>query len=154
MKWTPFKRSYYPPVTADELRWKFGVSVMEAEQILEEMRTAEVYLNNKYQVQVRDHQLDKNWPRMVHLSIKRIDKEPVHDWRDLQRIKNELVGEECEGIELYPAESRVVDGANQYHLWVVKDPSKRIPVGFFDGRMVSGAEKAESIGAKQRPFEE
>jgi hypothetical protein len=37
----------------------------------------------------------------------------VHDWRDLQRIKNQLVGPECEAVELYPAESRKVDTANQ-----------------------------------------
>ena len=53
---------------------------------------------------------------MAKLSIRRNDREAVHDWRDLQRIKNELVGPECEGFELYPAESRLVDTANQFWL--------------------------------------
>lgn len=41
-----------------------------------------------------------------------------HDWREFQRIKNEVVGPEREAVELYPAESRLVDTANEYHLWV------------------------------------
>jgi len=53
---------------------------------------------------------------MLHLSIKRLDKHPVRDWRHFQRIKNELIGEENEAVELYPAQSRLVDTTNQYHL--------------------------------------
>jgi hypothetical protein len=41
---------------------------------------------------------------MVCLSAKRVDREPLQDWRVLQEIKNALVGEECEAIELFPAE--------------------------------------------------
>jgi hypothetical protein len=65
-----------------------------------------------------------------HLSIKRIDQEPVHDWRDLQRIKNQLLGPDCEAVELYPAEERLVDTANQYHLWGSTDPKFRFGFGF------------------------
>lgn len=65
--------------------------------------------------------------RIVHLSIKRNDRKPIHSWADLQWIKNQLVGPETEAIELYPAESRVIDAANQYHLWVIQG---RWPVGF------------------------
>jgi len=91
-----------------------------------------VYKNDTYQVSMRDLGED-----FVHLSIKRIDREPIHDWRDLQAIKNELVGEECEGIELYPAESRLVDTANQYHLWVAKKSTFRFPFGFDSKRVVT-----------------
>jgi hypothetical protein len=85
------------------------------------------------------------------LSIKRNDQEPVHDWRDLQYIKNQLVGEENEGCELFPAESRLVDGANQYHLWVFENTTIQFPFGF-TGRMVT--EKPIVEGAVQRPFPE
>ncbi len=85
----------------------------------------------------------------IHLSIKRNDKEPIHDWRDLQEIKNQLVGEENEAFELYPAESRLVDMANQYHLWVFKDKELKMPIGF-NTRGVGSKEDAEKIGAKQR----
>ena len=67
---------------------------------------------------------------MVCLSIKRRDREPIHDWRHLQEIKNALVGEQCEAFELYPAEERLVDTANQYWLWCFADPTMRLPIGF------------------------
>lgn len=46
---------------------------------------------------------------------------------DAQRIKNELLGDEYEACELYPAESRLVDGANQFHLWAING---QFPFGF------------------------
>ena len=51
------------------------------------------------------------------------------DWRDYQRIKNELCGTDCEGIEIFPQESRLVDTANQFHLWVF-EPSKSLGIGY------------------------
>jgi hypothetical protein len=44
----------------------------------------------------------------------RLDGQAIHDWRELQRIKNEIVGDEIEAVELYPAESRLLDTANWY----------------------------------------
>lgn len=63
------------------------------------------------------------------LSIGRIDGEAVHNWRDFQAIKNQLAGPEREAIELYPAESRLVDTVNEYHLWVMPE-GKSVPCGF------------------------
>jgi hypothetical protein len=54
---------------------------------------------------------------LIQLSIRTLDNQPKHDWRDFQRIKNELLGPEVEGIELYPAESRLVDTSNQYYMF-------------------------------------
>jgi hypothetical protein len=108
----------------------------------------EVFTNSRYQVIKRFVGAGGFGP-LWHLSVKRLDKEAVHDWRDLQRIKNELVSPEAEGIELYPAESRLVDGSNQYHLWVFE--SFRFPFGF-DERLVS--EASLDGRSKQRPFEE
>jgi hypothetical protein len=86
---------------------------------------------------------------VTHLSIKRNDREAIHDWRDFQIIKNVFCGEVSEGIEIYPAEERLVDTSNQYHLWVFPK-GERIPVGFSDGRLVS---ESKFGNAKQRPFE-
>ena len=55
---------------------------------------------------------------MTYLSIKRLDKKSIHDWRHMQQIKNELVGTDYEAVEIYPNEKRLVDTANQYHLFV------------------------------------
>ena len=71
-----------------------------------------------------------------YLSIKTIDKEPIHDWRDLQQIKNELCGKDREALEIYPAESRLVDTANQYHLWVIPKDAQ-IPFGFTQREVIT-----------------
>lgn len=89
------------------------------------------FINDLYQV----HRVEID-SAMVHLSIRRLDRSHIRDWRHNQQIKNELVGEECEAIELYPAESRLVDNANQYHIWCWSDPSFRLPIGW-GSRMVS-----------------
>lgn len=112
----------------------------------------EVFKNSTYQVIRRDYH-SKGKPDLIWLSIKRIDKNPVHDWRELQEIKNLLVGKDCEGLELYPAEARRVDTSNQYHLWVINDPKFRFPFGFTE-RLVTDEFVAEVFGAKQRPFKE
>ena len=87
----------------------------------------------------------------VHISVKTLKKQPLHDWRDLQQIKNDLIGPEHEAVELYPAESRLIDTANQYHLWASTDPNYRFPVGWSEGRHVTSASAG---GSKQRPTEQ
>ena len=95
--------------------------------------------------------------RLTWLSIKRLDKESCHDWRDFQKIKNELCGESRFGVEIYPPESELVDVSNQYHLWVFPE-GLRLPFGFAN-RQVAGAEgngvesESSESGAKQRTFE-
>ena len=90
--------------------------------------------------------------RMVHLSIKRLDQEPARDWRHLQKIKSELVGPECEAVEMFPAEGRLVDGANQTHLWAMASPEHVWPFGFFGPRQVGDHE--DGTPWKQRKIEE
>jgi hypothetical protein len=112
-----------------------------------------VFVNDRYTVYAEEVRTSLGGLalRLVYLSIKRNDRGVVRDWRDLQAIKNAIVGFECEGVELYPAESRLVDAANQYHLFVVADPSFRWPFGFTE-REVSGPVTAGARGARQREF--
>jgi hypothetical protein len=147
---TKFERSYYNEaeirnavVTTASLYPETDVEAMVKYHIAEE-----VWRNDKYQVAVRRDIVLPNWPKMIHLSIKLITKEPIHDWRDLQHIKNEIIGCENEAVELYPAESRLVDTANQYHLWVLADPEDRFPFGFNE-RLTTPISHGT---AKQRPF--
>ena len=106
----------------------------------------EVFVNSRYQVAIFEVQESPIDCRCVHVSIKRIDGAACRDWRDFQRIKNELIGPEAEAVELYPAESRCVDGANQYHLHAII--GKQWPIGFRE-RLVS---EDQSAGVTQRPF--
>jgi hypothetical protein len=144
--WTPFEERRHLAPSTTQIRAAMkqaNCSEADARAMFARERTNKLYVNSRYQVAVEVSDA------VTHLSIKRIDQQPVHDWRDLQRIKNELCGPECEGVELYPAEGRVVDIANQYHLWVVRD---RIPLGFTASR-VAGAVDANAIGAAQRERE-
>ena len=132
--WTPFQRMELP----DNYQGIKGATICD-----------ELWVNSRYHVFVR---FDKHESvgELVHLSIKHNDKTCPRDWRELQRIKNELCGPEREAMEIYPAESRLVDMSNQYHLWVMP-AGTRIPFGFFDGRCVT--DEALPNG-KQRPFTE
>jgi hypothetical protein len=120
-----------------------GEAMMRLVRFVEQTMVGSTFLNDKYQVSVRN--LDNGW---IHLSIRNLDRSARHDWREFQQIKNELVGPEYEALELYPAESRLVDNANQFHLWCLATEGERFPIGWPD-RMVSG----QAIGkGQQRPF--
>lgn len=65
---------------------------------------------------------------VIHLIINhRAHKQPP--WEDLMRIKGELVHEEAEAVELFPAVSRLLD-MKQTHLWVI-EPGIVMPLGLF-----------------------
>ena len=88
------------------------------------------------------------WPEMIWLSMRRVDRTDNHDWREMQRVKNDLVGPEHEAVELYPAESRLVDTADQFHLWVMVDATMDFPFGWIEREVGD-----ECHGGSQRPRE-
>jgi len=55
---------------------------------------------------------------MWQLVVRRIDGGMSFPWRDLQRIKDELVGAERVAVQVHPPANEVVDQANLAHLWV------------------------------------
>lgn len=148
--WTPFlpASGLMTPEKRAALVKTFVAQGIPEEKVDEQINIAlglETYLNSIYQVQVRSVEEDPgadNIP-IKHLSIKRIDKKPIRDWRHLQRIKNEIVGPEYEAVELFPAESRLVDTANQYHLWVFDRKGFTIPLGWASQRMVIDADQID-----------
>lgn len=112
----------------------------------------EIWTNRLYCVFVRFdiEGLNESLPfKFTWLSIKRHDKAPSSDWRHYQFIKNQLCGPESEGAQLFPAESRLIDGSNQYHLWVINAPGFSFPFGFNEGRMIS---EHPFPGGGQRPW--
>jgi hypothetical protein len=80
----------------------------------------------------------------IHLVIQRLDGGTCKEWRELQQIKNEIVGSEHEAVELFPAESRLMDTANEYHLWVLSDPKVRFQFGWWK-RCVSSSPLSSSV---------
>src|SRR5262245_60103678 len=108
--------------TFEEFEAKYadlGMSRHALKRLWDKEQRDKLYLSDYYQVAV-DKDPPHSFPGAViwHLSIKRVDRQPIMDWRDLQAIKTALCGAEAEGIQLFTAESRVVDTSNQYHLWV------------------------------------
>lgn len=81
----------------------------------------------------------------IHLDISRHDCQPIVDRVEFQEIKNQLVGPEHEAVQLFPGESRLVDTANQYHLWVHADPSYRFPVAFNERSMLEQLLRARNV---------
>tara|TARA_Y100000996_G_scaffold400285_1_gene370125 strand:+ start:2981 stop:3490 length:510 start_codon:yes stop_codon:yes gene_type:complete len=121
----------------------------------------DIRVNDIYQVAI-DWDSEKNGAltpdpsiKVIHLSIKRRDKQPIMDYRDLMDIKDALVGSEFEALMIYPARFREHDMANQYHLWIPvnreTDEGVCIPFGWNNGRKVFDKDHA---GATQRPFRE
>jgi hypothetical protein len=133
-----------------------GVTKEQAKRIVEDFMREKVYKSEcgTYQCNVRDADTwAEGWPLMVHLSIKRCDRGAFHDWRVLQDIKNSVLSPEHEAVELYPADSRLVDTANQYHLWAFADPRHGFPFGF-PSRVVMDDGEGPMSKAKQRPLNE
>jgi hypothetical protein len=104
----------------------------------------ELWMNREYVVRV--YRTEEGHAAI--LSIRRQDRRPCRDWRDFQRIKNQLAGDTTEAVELYPAESRLVDSANQFWLWCFT-PGTILPIGFPEG-LTGTSEEAAAIGARQR----
>ena len=42
-------------------------------------------------------------------------------WDELQRVKNETVGPETWAVEVFPAQSEMINEANMRHLWVLDE---------------------------------
>ncbi|MGR9149646.1 DUF7694 domain-containing protein [Rhizobium leguminosarum] len=79
-----------------------------------EVRSARA--NNLYVVLVRPF-VDEQGNEVVHLAIRTASQlEPP--WRDMQRIKNEICGEEATAVQMPPA-SELIDEADMYHMWVL-----------------------------------
>jgi len=135
-KWTTWAADMYK---------RTGLSFEELREIYEtEHLEGETWLNELYVVIKKS--IGKGG---IHLSIRRQDRAACRDWRHFQKIKNQLAGPEREALELYPAESRLVDGANQFHIWVLPE-GVQVPVGW-KCRYVS---EEGGMGAVQRPLEE
>jgi len=63
----------------------------------------------------------------THLKVQHIHNYPIDDFYILQEIKNLVLGEEVQAVQVYPRESELVDGSNTYHLWTWEGIGKVLP---------------------------
>lgn len=79
-----------------------------------------VFRSREYLVQV----IELPNPLHIRLSICRTAIDDFGNWRDdiswdeMQRLKNEAGYEDCDAIEIFPAEKDKVNVANMRHLWI------------------------------------
>jgi hypothetical protein len=133
---------------------KAGDPPCDANATYDIMMRQEVFKNDEYLVSIqKDVSHGFGGWKIWQLTINRIDGTAVHDWRDLQAIKNAVVGPDYEAIELFPAEPRLVDTTNSFHLFVVVQNETgqvpTIPIGWTK-RRVGTAEMARNRGCMQR----
>lgn len=155
--WTPFQRAALIPMTPehreglidDALRADPTMTRERAAAVIDDLDNDVIARNSRYQVNIRGVSAGP-FGRIIHLSIKRLDKErPGRErYREFMRIKDELIGPQFEAVEIYPARSDEVDTANQYHLWVFHS-DYRLPFGWHGRRLVSST---SPIGGKQEPL--
>tara|TARA_B110000305_G_C18990644_1_gene425946 strand:- start:52 stop:582 length:531 start_codon:yes stop_codon:yes gene_type:complete len=129
-----------------------------AKELLRHTMSAKCFINSIYQVniwtgkQADEHILIPEYKgKMDYLSIKRKDRQVCRNWSDFQSIKNMLCkdGQERYAIEIYPPEERLVNTANQYHLWVFPKDFD-LGIGFFHREVIakSNTSTFESNGVK------
>jgi hypothetical protein len=159
-KWKPLERAVIDATERDRATIELqaqqdGSTFEEAKAKIEKYEAESAYwINDLYQVQVRVFECEE-WggALMKHLNIRRRDGAAIFDWRHRQKIKNQLLGPECEAVELYPAESRKQDTSNKYHLWGFVDPRVRFPFGMQNRDVVEHEVRAPA-GHRQRRMQD
>ena len=94
------------------------------------------WIREEDQVMVCSRLLRTKWGNVEHVTITRglkdniltIDGSSGFTWAEKQQIKNELFGDNRDAVEVYPKESKLVDTADVYHLWVF-DKKFEMPFG-------------------------
>lgn len=93
--------------------------------------------NIKHAFVSRDHSVqisfvyNNKYGRIAHLWVKRHNGKPT-TWKEMQQIKNELIGEDKLGIEVFPPSEKVIDQAPMYHVWVFENLEMGITDGIFN----------------------
>lgn len=93
------------------------------------------FFNDLYSVQLYNVPTDLGL--VLHLIVRaQLGGEPP--WRDMQRIKDEILGLEAYAVQVYPRAADVVDQADVYHLWALP---QELPFGL---HRENGLRKARS----------
>jgi len=86
------------------------------------------FKNNRYIVMIYDNAKTTKG-EAIQVLIQKIDNTPIlNHWFEIQKIKNEIFGEEVTAVEYFPAESQLVDKHNIYWIWIYPDGVLPIPV--------------------------
>jgi len=86
------------------------------------------FINNRFIVMIFDN-AEVSTGTAIQALIQRHDNLPIlGHWAEIQKIKNEIFGEETTAVEYYPAKSQLIDEFNIYWIWIFPDGVLPIPV--------------------------
>lgn len=79
------------------------------------------FRNNRYVVMIYDG-AETTHGKAIQVLVQRHDDTSIpRHWAEMQKIKNEIFGEETVAVEYYPKESELVNAHNIYWLWIYPD---------------------------------
>lgn len=76
------------------------------------------FRNTRYTIMIFDNSPVSTGTAIKAMVQKHDDTPILRHWSEMQKIKNEIFGEETTAVEYYPAESQLVDYHNIYWLWI------------------------------------
>lgn len=84
------------------------------------------FRNNRYTVMIFDKH-ETTMGNAIRVMIQKHDDTPIQfHWREMQKIKNTIFGEETFAVEYYPAESQLINDHNIYWMWIF--PNNQLPI--------------------------
>lgn len=86
------------------------------------------FKNTRYVVMVYDNSLVTTGTAIRVMVQKHNDTPILNHWYEMQKIKNEIFGEETIAVEYYPAKSQLIDDHNIYWFWIFPDNVLPIPL--------------------------
>lgn len=86
------------------------------------------FKNTRYTVMVYDNSpTDKG--AAIRAMVQKHDDTPIlRHWSEMQKIKNEIFGEETTAVEYYPAISNLIDLHNIYWMWIFPEGVLPLPI--------------------------
>jgi hypothetical protein len=107
------KSEFKKPVTSFE-----PVDLMKVSASVIPYGMTRAYRNTRYTVMVYDNTRVTTGFAIKVLIQKHDDTPILNHWSELQKIKNEIFGEDITAIEYYPTVENLIDKHNIYWLWI------------------------------------
>lgn len=91
-------------------------------------RMTRSFRNNRYIVMIYDNSKTTHGTA-ISVLVQKLDNTPIlGHWKEMQKIKNEIFGEETTAVEYYPKESELIDDHNIYWMWIFPENILPIPI--------------------------
>lgn len=120
-----FQRESYPPevFSYQHHMQRWGVSKAQAKKFVRKFKEERVVRSRTHQVAINAFDAPRPFGGGTWLSIKRVDRSVIDSREELAAILRVVLPGHG-GFELLPAPRRLVDTANQYHVWAF--PAERL----------------------------